>query len=91
MLLAVQEVIEKFVDLSFDDDERPEENDKACAYACDTLSLGLRYCEFCDAIKGDGSRILRCWKFLLIFKSSNRANYAIYRSLHSSFPRAFHF
>ncbi len=34
--------------------------------------------EFVDAIKeGDGERVIRCWKFLLIiFHNSNRKNYA---------------
>lgn len=48
-------------------------------YAKEVLSLGLLLEEFLDAIrKGDGLRILRCWKFLfLIFKCANRKNYAL--------------
>ena len=52
--------------------------DKVNLYACETLTLGLLWHGFYDAIKeGDGDRILRYWRFLLIiFKSSNHPNYA---------------
>ena len=52
--------------------------DKVHLYACETLTLGLLWWGFYDAIKeGDGERILRYWKFLLIiFKSTNHPNYA---------------
>ena len=48
-------------------------------YAKEFLSLALLYEEFADAIReGDGMRVLRCWKFmLLIFKAGNRTNYSI--------------
>ena len=48
-------------------------------YASKVLGLGLLYEEFVDAIReGDGSRVLRCWKFLfLIFKENGRTNYSI--------------
>ena len=47
------------------------------SYACETLSLGLIYLEFQDAIReGDGSRVLQVWKFLLLFKASKLKNYA---------------
>ena len=47
-------------------------------YAVELLSLGLLWHGFRDAIReGDGDRILRYWKFLLIvFKSTNHRNYA---------------
>ena len=37
------------------------------------------YAEFDDAIReGDGDRVIRCWKFLLLFfKASNRTNYSL--------------
>ena len=46
--------------------------DNVYAYACEVLSLGLLYFEFRDAIKeGDGERIIRIWKYLLLlFKAS---------------------
>ena len=54
-------------------------NDKVHAYACEVLTLGLFYTEYCDAIReGDGLRLLRCWRYmLLLFKAAKRKNYAI--------------
>ena len=48
-------------------------------YAKEVLTLSLFYNEFHDSIReGDGLRVLRCRKFLLlIFKASQRKNYAI--------------
>lgn len=48
-------------------------------YACARLGLGLLLHNFDDAVKeGDGERILRCWKFLLlIFKCYNHHKYAL--------------
>ncbi len=90
-MLAVQEVMEKYVKMSIMSKEKPggseeeaedkkdADNDHVLAYACDVLSLGLLYMEFSDAIReGDGTRILRCWRYLmLVFKSSGRKNYSI--------------
>ena len=47
-------------------------------YAMDFLTLALLWHGFHDSIKeGDGDRILRYWKFLLVaFKSTNHRNYA---------------
>lgn len=60
-----------------DDDQDPEDDDVHC-YVTELLTLSLLWHGFHDAIKeGDGERILRYWKFLLvIFKSSNKYNYA---------------
>ena len=46
-------------------------------YASAVLNDGLLLLEFCDAIKeGDGKRILRCWKALLIyFQHAQHSNY----------------
>ena len=48
------------------------------AYAMEVLTLGLLWYGFYDAIKeGDGDRVLRYWRFLLIiFKGTNHRNYA---------------
>ena len=53
------------------------EKDGVMSYAVAVLSQGLLYMEFSDAIReGDGSRILRCWRyFMLIFKHRQRKNY----------------
>lgn len=81
---AVQKVVSKYVDLSYhtqEDNSAGEEvaSDSVQEYAREVLSLGLLYFEFCDAIQeGDGSRILRCWRYLLlIFRAARRTNYAI--------------
>ena len=48
-------------------------------YGRELLTLSLLYAEFHDAIReGDGLRILRCWRFLLlVFKAGGRKNYSI--------------
>lgn len=53
--------------------------DGVLEYAREFLTLGLLHSEFDDAIsEGDGERVLRCWKFfLLFFKVSGRKNYSI--------------
>ena len=54
-------------------------NDNVLEYARETLSLGLLLLEFKDAIKeGDGTRVLRCWKyFLIIFWATGHKYYCI--------------
>ena len=66
--------------LNYTEEQARESNtDNVRAYACNILSSGLLYMEFVDAIReGDGSRLIRCWKyFLLHFKVSHRTNYAV--------------
>lgn len=55
-----------------------ETGDNVQAYAKELLTLGLLYSEFSDGIReGDGDRVIRCWKFLmLIFKAAQRKNYS---------------
>ena len=47
-------------------------------YASALLNDGLLLLEFCDAIReGDGKRILRCWRAMLIyFQHARHSNYA---------------
>lgn len=54
-------------------------SDGVLEYSREVFSQGLLYLEFHDAIKeGDGLRVLRCWKYMmLLFKASQRKNYAI--------------
>ena len=61
----------------------PEKEDHVFNYACVRLSLGMFLRNFNDAVQeGDGERIIRCWKFLLlIYKSLNHHKYAL-ASLH---------
>ena len=79
LMLAIQEVMDECVDLSLEPQERQCDDDGVFAYACDVLSLGLLYMEFSDAIReGDGERIIRCWRYLLlIFKATGRTNYSV--------------
>ena len=58
--------------------QRSECDDGVHMYAKELLTLGLLWHGFHDAIReGDGERILRYWKFLLIvFKTTNHCNYA---------------
>ena len=83
LLRAIEKVLDKFVDFGYgtlsSKSEEKLDLDGIQSYASDILSLGLLYMEFCDGIhEGDGVRIIRCWRFfLLIFKASDRRNYAI--------------
>lgn len=81
---VVDEIVLLYVNLetSFCDDElgnEQKQDDKYQSYASDLLSMGLFCFEFVDSIKeGDGQRILRCWRYLLlIFKAAKRKNYSI--------------
>ena len=55
------------------------DNDSVYTYAKELLSLGMLYLELLDAIReGDGLRILRCWRYLLlIFKVTDKRKYAV--------------
>jgi L1 cell adhesion molecule like protein len=54
-------------------------SDRVLAYSTEVLTLGLLFMEFCDAIReGDGIRIVRCWRFmLLLFKAKAKRKYAV--------------
>ena len=58
-----------------------EESDDVFNYQCNLLNHGLLYANFRDAIsEGDGERIIRCWKFLLLHfyaDGSSSTKYAI--------------
>ena len=79
-------IVEQHVDLSTNFSEShssastlPTSSDSVYAYSCETLSLGLLYLEFKDAIRvATGCRLMHVWKyFLLLFKAAGRKNYAI--------------
>lgn len=85
LLLAAKQLVDKFVDITIPT-RKPSSGappslsmDHVFAYACDLLSNGLLLLELKDGIhEGDGNRIIRCWRYmLLIFKTTNRKNYAI--------------
>ena len=80
------EIVQSFVDLeprlshkkkSTKSSKSPE--DKVYLNSCEFLTLRLMYIEFSDSLReADGNRILRCWRYLmLIFRSTQRRNYAI--------------
>ena len=49
------------------DSIQERESDDVLNYQCNLLNHGLLYANFRDAIsEGDGERIIRCWKFLLL-------------------------
>ena len=78
-------IVEDFTDIrTFETDQeesggRRNSQDKVLAYAKEVMSFGLLYMELVDAVReGDGLRILRWWRFmLLIFKATGRKNYCI--------------
>ena len=72
-------VVDNYVHLPRTSDAATAEcNDGVHLYAAELLSLGLLWHGFHDAIReGDGDRILRYWKFLLVvFNSTKHRNYA---------------
>lgn len=81
LILAIEELLKEFVDIDYNKEQNKDESgvDRVRAYACNILSSGLLLMEFVDAIReGDGSRIIRCWKyFLLHYKVANRTNYSV--------------
>lgn len=78
VMSSVHGVVKKFTDLSFGKSKEPSGNDYVFNYACDVFTLGLFFLEFNDSVnEGDGLRILRCWRYLLlIFFAKKRKNYS---------------
>ena len=77
-----QAVVKKFVQIAVplpSSANAPKVKDTVFLYATEVLALGLIWENFHDAIKeGDGDRLVRVWKFLLlIFKAAKRKNYSI--------------
>ena len=51
----------------------PPREDYICNYACVRLSFGMLIRNFNDVVReGDGVRILRCWKFLVLIYEANK-------------------
>jgi L1 cell adhesion molecule like protein len=77
--ITVVELAEKIVDNYVQVSHRNTLiKDQVHMYACEVLSLALLWQSYYDATKeGDGRRILKLWKYLLlVFKKANRRNYA---------------
>ena len=70
-------IVSRFVNLDLSNPLRHD--DGVVSYACELLTLGLIWHGFHDATKeGDGDRIIRYWKLLLIlFKAAGRRNYSL--------------
>lgn len=82
LINAIQKVLEKHLEFSISGEGNTDErghNDHVLSYARDVLSLGLLHMEFQDGIReGDGEKILRCWRYLLlVFKASRHTNYSV--------------
>ena len=81
---AISKLLSQYVDLNVTFSQSvcsgaENQIDTINEYAMEVISLGLLLLEFNDSVReGDGDRILRCWRyFLLLFKASNKTNYAI--------------
>lgn len=61
----------------------PPSEDYVYNYACVCLSFGMLIQNFNDAVReGDGLRILRCWKFLLLSYKANKHHKYAFPALH---------
>lgn len=69
-------IVDRFVELG--EGKLECNGDRVLLYASELLTLGLLWMSFYDAIReGDGKRIVRVWKFLLIsFRATRHHNYA---------------
>ena len=69
---VLEAIVSQYINLSFPSTGSYSRADHVIEYAKETLSLGLLLLEFKDAIReGDGSRVLRCWKYFLpLFKAT---------------------
>ena len=83
LLSVCSAIVDDFTDIrTFEvaqEESKAKEHDRVLAYAKEVMTLGLLYTELVDAVhEGDGLRVLRWWRFmLLIFKSTGRKNYSI--------------
>ena len=78
--VVTKDICLNYVDvLAHNDLDADVTGDGVKEYAVTIMSEGLLYMEFSDAIReGDGTRILRCWRYLLlIFRYRQRKNYCV--------------
>ena len=73
-----KQLVKRFVKISFKGGQTTVPDDSVYAYATDLLSICLLWHGFHDAIReGDGDRIMRYWKFLMIvFRKEQHFNYS---------------
>ena len=76
---AMTSMVKKYINITPFMKAGHKESDQVRSYAREVLSLGVLLLEFNDAIReGDGERLLRAWKFLLIiFRASNKKKYSL--------------
>ena len=78
---AAKKVCSQFCNIAYCTRARSstKSTDRVQEYAMETLSLGLLLLEFKDAVReGDGTRVIRCWKyFLIIFRVTGHKNYCL--------------
>ena len=77
LMTVCKALVSKFINFTFlaTPERKPKQSkDKVFDYTCHLLSLGMFYIEFLDTIhEGDGTRIQRCWRYLLpIFKATGQ-------------------
>ena len=82
---AAMKIVEEYVDIQYpvirekkSSAKKEVEEDRVKEYGKEVLTLGCFYLEYRDAIReGDGVRVLRCWKFLLLYcRATGHSNYA---------------
>ena len=76
---ALVGMVRNFLNITPFDIEDEKDDDKVRAYAKEVFSLGTLLFELDDSIhEGDGDRLLRVWKvLLLIFRSAKKTKYAL--------------
>lgn len=79
IMSIARSIASQHVNLGMREHHQDKSYDKILPYSRDVTGVGLILREFKDAIKeGDGDRCIRVWKyFLLMFRASNRINYAM--------------
>ena len=82
---AAMKIVEEYVDIQYpvirekkSSAKKEVEEDRVKEYGKEVLTLGCFYLEYRDAIReGDGVRVLRCWKFLLLYcRATGHSKYA---------------
>ena len=77
---AAKVVINDYTDFTYPARKQPTSHkDHIHEYAKEVLTLGLFFLDYKDAIReGDGTRVLRSWKYLLLFfRATGHKNYTI--------------
>lgn len=76
---ALTGMVKRYLNITpFKDDDK-KDDDQVRAYACELFSLGTLLMEYNDSVhEGDGERLLRVWKFLMIiFRSTKKTKYCL--------------